>query len=75
MPSIPLSTSGSMKVSSTRSGWTMYPNILPHIGWRIRHRVNYVEKNWPYFLGFGLPLAILTAMPSSLVIRLVCTLE
>ena len=35
----------------------------------IHNRVNYVEKNWPYFLGFGLPLAILTAIPSSLVIR------
>ena len=39
------------------------------LGWIIHQRVNFVEKNWPYFLGFGLPLAILTSIPNSLVIR------
>ena len=39
------------------------------LGWIIHQRVNFVEKNWPYFLGFGLPLAILTSIPDSLVIR------
>ena len=40
-----------------------------YLGWIIHQRVNFVEKNWPYFLGFGLPLAILTSISNSLVIR------
>jgi len=31
----------------------------------------YVESNWPYFVGFGLPLAIFTSLAPSFVIRLV----
>ena len=38
-------------------------------GWIVHQRVAFIEKNWPYFLGFGLPLAVVTALPNSLVIR------
>jgi len=34
----------------------------------INQRVAYIERNWPYFLGFGLPLSVVTALPGSLVI-------
>jgi len=37
-------------------------------GLELHKRLDYVETNWPYFLGFGLPLAILTSLPSSQVI-------
>lgn len=37
-------------------------------GLELHKRLDYVETNWPYFLGFGLPLAVITSMPESQVI-------
>jgi len=34
-------------------------------GLELHKRLDYVETNWPYFLGFGLPLAVITSMPES----------
>ncbi|XP_071500546.1 etoposide-induced protein 2.4-like [Diadema antillarum] len=36
-----------------------------NMGWEVHTRIAYVEANWPYFMGFGLPLALITSLPSS----------
>ena len=38
-------------------------------GWEVHKRLSYVESNWPYFVGFGLPLAVFTSISSSAVIK------
>lgn len=39
-----------------------------NMGWELNRRLTYIEYNWPYFLGFGLPLAILTELPKSFIL-------
>lgn len=40
-----------------------------NMGWELDKRLSYVECNWPYFIGFGIPLTILTSMPESIIVR------
>lgn len=39
-----------------------------NLGWGLHRRLTYIENNWPYFIGFGLPLALFTHISSSWVI-------
>ncbi|KAK4318440.1 hypothetical protein Pmani_010549 [Petrolisthes manimaculis] len=36
-----------------------------NMGWELYKRLSFIEQNWPYFMGFGAPLAVITMYPSS----------
>lgn len=40
-----------------------------NMGWELHKRLSFIEENWPYFIGFGLPLTILTQLSQSWVIN------
>jgi len=35
--------------------------------WEVNKRVSYIENHWPYFIGFGFPMALLASLPSSII--------
>merc|ERR1711997_1034373 len=37
-------------------------------GLELHKRLSFIESHWPYFLGFGLPLALITSYPESQVV-------
>lgn len=39
------------------------------MGMELNSRLSIIENCWPYFLGFGLPLAVVTSLPESYIIR------
>lgn len=40
-----------------------------NMGWELHKRLHFIEYNWPYFVGFGLPLAILTSLLDDFVLK------
>uniref|UniRef100_A0A1L8DK14 Putative p53-mediated apoptosis protein n=2 Tax=Nyssomyia neivai TaxID=330878 RepID=A0A1L8DK14_9DIPT len=39
-----------------------------NMGWELHKRLTYIEYNWPYFFGFGIPLAVVTQLPGSYIV-------
>ncbi|EDW77617.1 uncharacterized protein Dwil_GK24596 [Drosophila willistoni] len=39
-----------------------------NMGWELHRRLTYIEKNWPYFFGFGIPLTVLTNLSNSVIV-------
>jgi len=39
-----------------------------NMGMELNSRLSIIENCWPYFLGFGLPLAVITSLPESYII-------
>ncbi|XP_037087160.1 etoposide-induced protein 2.4 homolog [Pollicipes pollicipes] len=40
-----------------------------NMGWELHKRLTFIETEWPYFLGFGLPLALMTQTFSSYIMN------
>ena len=40
-----------------------------NMGWELHKRLHFIESNWPYFIGFGLPLAVLTSLSDSFILN------
>jgi etoposide-induced 2.4 mRNA len=40
-----------------------------NLGWELPRRLSFIENNWPYFLGFGLPLAVLTSLNDNFIVN------
>lgn len=38
------------------------------MGWPLHQRLNYIETNWPYFIGYGIPLAFITSFSNEFLI-------
>lgn len=39
-----------------------------NMGWELHTRLSFIENHWPYFIGFGLPMAVFTQLSDSWVI-------
>lgn len=40
-----------------------------NMGWELHKRLTFIETQWPYFIGFGLPLTIVTSRSTSYIIK------
>lgn len=60
--SIALSINGFIKVTSYQ-GAILKQYILLFVGIAVQKRLSIIEVNWPYFLGYGFPISLLTSTP------------
>ncbi|XP_014204504.1 etoposide-induced protein 2.4 homolog [Copidosoma floridanum] len=40
-----------------------------NMGWELHRRLEFIENNWPYFVGFGLPMTVATRMHPSIFVN------